>query len=325
MRLPRPSSGRTIKAAVAAVAAASLLLSACGSDDVASDRQSTLASVELDITGSGTDREAAFSWGGEPFAEADEAYAPITSETRVIAEGEGTVDEEEDRVSVHYALLNGSTGELIVSTLADEEPVTFSIGAQANLPPGLLSALETALPGSELLLSLPANDAFGPAGSPELGIGGGDAILMYVEVVDRFVHQLVLPTVDADGETPAEVTIPAGEEPPSELIVEILQEGDGEVTQAGDSISVHYTGVSWDTGETFDSSLGEDRGEPFVVEGLGTAPVIDGWNEGLQDVPVGSQVLLIIPPAQAYGFDSSVAPLAGQTLVFVVDVLEIVG
>ncbi|MCT1997041.1 FKBP-type peptidyl-prolyl cis-trans isomerase [Brachybacterium muris] len=82
---------------------------------------------------------------------------------------------------------------------------------------------------------------------------------------------------------------------------------------------MQYTGWAWDTGEKFDSSW--DRGAPFsFVQGQGM--VITGWDQHLLDLPVGSQVMLVIPPVDAYGEDPAQHQLGGKTLVFVVDVLD---
>jgi peptidylprolyl isomerase len=86
---------------------------------------------------------------------------------------------------------------------------------------------------------------------------------------------------------------------------------------------VHYTGVIWDSGKTFDSSW--DRGAP-VDFAIGQGQVIAGWDAGLVGQTVGSQVLLVIPPDQGYGERGQ--PDAGisgtDTLVFVVDILDAV-
>ena len=59
---------------------------------------------------------------------------------------------------------------------------------------------------------------------------------------------------------------------------------------------------------------------------LGPLPRISGWDEGLVGKPVGSQMLLVIPPDKGYGAAGS--PQAGikgtDTLVFVVDILDAV-
>jgi peptidylprolyl isomerase len=71
----------------------------------------------------------------------------------------------------------------------------------------------------------------------------------------------------------------------------------------------------------FDSSW--ESGSPATFE-IGTGAVIPGWDEGLVDQTVGSQVLLVIPPAKGYpkgSPDGSIKPT--DTLVFVVDILDV--
>ena len=105
---------------------------------------------------------------------------------------------------------------------------------------------------------------------------------------------------------------------PDGLIVEVLEAGTGAPVAERQSITVHYTGWLWD-GATFDSSW--DRGEPieFVIA---RGSLIDGWVDGLVGQPVGSKVLLVVPPEAGYG-QRSMGPIpGGSTLVFAVDVLK---
>ena len=130
-----------------------------------------------------------------------------------------------------------------------------------------------------------------------------------------------LPTVAlADNGKPT-ITIPSGVAAPTSLIVQPLVKGTGAVVEAGQTISVHYTGIIWDTGKQFDSSW--DRGEPTAFE-IGKGSVIAGWDEGLVGQTVGSQVLLVVPPDKGYGSaGTSDGGIKGtDTLVFVVDVLD---
>jgi FKBP-type peptidyl-prolyl cis-trans isomerase len=84
---------------------------------------------------------------------------------------------------------------------------------------------------------------------------------------------------------------------PSGLKLELLQEGKGPLPQKGQKVVVHYTGTLAD-GKKFDSS--RDRGEPFSFT-LGAGQVIQGWDEGLILMKVGSRAKLTIPPALGYG------------------------
>jgi peptidylprolyl isomerase len=115
-----------------------------------------------------------------------------------------------------------------------------------------------------------------------------------------------------------DVTIPDGP-PPAELVVEDLVEGDGEVAEPGQRVSVHYVGVAWSTGSQFDASW--DRGEPFEF-GLGAGQVIAGWDQGVAGMRAGGRRRLSIPPHLGYGSQGAAGVIkGGETLVFVVDLL----
>jgi FKBP-type peptidyl-prolyl cis-trans isomerase len=100
-----------------------------------------------------------------------------------------------------------------------------------------------------------------------------------------------------------------------------IKVGTGATATAGQKASVHYTGWFTD-GKKFDSSV--DRGEPFTVEPLGSAPVIKGWNEGIIGMKVGGKRQLRIPPELAYGahgYPGAIPP--NSTLIFDVELLSL--
>ncbi len=98
-----------------------------------------------------------------------------------------------------------------------------------------------------------------------------------------------------------------------------IKVGSGATVKAGDNVTVHYTG--WLTnGKKFDSSV--DRGQPFTVQGVGDAPVIKGWNEGLIGMKVGGKRQLRIPPELGYGPGGHPPVIPpSSTLIFDVEVL----
>ena len=120
--------------------------------------------------------------------------------------------------------------------------------------------------------------------------------------------------------TKPEIDFP-GEQPPSDLVVEDLEVGDGAEATVGSTVSAHYVGVAHSTGEEFDASW--NRGEPLAFR-LGVGMVIAGWDEGIAGMHVGGRRRLTIPPHKAYGdrgAGSVIAP--GETLVFVVDLMDV--
>jgi peptidylprolyl isomerase len=100
----------------------------------------------------------------------------------------------------------------------------------------------------------------------------------------------------------------------------ILQEGEGEVAENGQLVSVHYSGYLVDDGSMFDSSV--ERGTPFTFT-LGASEVIPGWDEGVALMKVGEKRKLIIPSDLAYGDQGFPGAIpGGATLVFDVELLS---
>ena len=99
--------------------------------------------------------------------------------------------------------------------------------------------------------------------------------------------------------------------------------GTGEVAQAGQSVSVHYTGWLFQDGvkgAKFDSS--KDRNDPFSFD-LGAGMVIRGWDEGVQGMRVGGTRVLVIPPALGYGARGAGGVIPpNATLMFEVELLD---
>ena len=117
-----------------------------------------------------------------------------------------------------------------------------------------------------------------------------------------------------------EVDFPGGE-PPTELQITDVIEGDGPVAKAGDTVGVHYVGVAWSSGEEFDSSY--NRGTPLSFR-LGVGQVIAGWDQGVQGMKVGGRRQLVIPSHLAYGKSGAGAVIKpGETLIFVCDLVSV--
>jgi peptidylprolyl isomerase len=123
-----------------------------------------------------------------------------------------------------------------------------------------------------------------------------------------------LPTVELDADGAPTITIPDAPAP-TEVQLETLKLGTGPTVQSGDTVLVQYRGVKWSDGTEFDSSW--SRGTPASFP---TTGVVDGFRQALENHTVGSQVLVVVPPAAGYG-SAEGNPLQNETLVFVVDIL----
>jgi peptidylprolyl isomerase len=109
--------------------------------------------------------------------------------------------------------------------------------------------------------------------------------------------------------------------PPADLVVNDLTVGEGQEATPGKTVTVHYVGVSQDSGEEFDASW--NRGETFSFP-LGGGRVIPGWDQGVAGMKIGGRRQLVIPPHLAYGDRGAGGVIKpGATLVFVVDLLDV--
>jgi FKBP-type peptidyl-prolyl cis-trans isomerase FkpA len=141
----------------------------------------------------------------------------------------------------------------------------------------------------------------------------------------RFLRQLpavtlllTLSFVGGCGDTPTE---PAPTFQKTDLRV-----GSGPQAEAGDVLRVFYTGWIYDSsrpdqkGLQFETNVG---GNPLTFT-LGRGEVIIGWDEGLLGVQLGTIRRLVIPPDRAYGSSRRGPIPPNSTLIFEVEVAEII-
>jgi len=104
----------------------------------------------------------------------------------------------------------------------------------------------------------------------------------------------------------------------SGLVFKSEEEGTGDSPKATDTVKVNYKGTLRD-GTVFDSSY--DRGQPATFP---LNQVIPCWTEGVQKMHVGGKAKIVCPPDLAYGDRPNASIPAGSTLVFEVELLDIV-
>jgi FKBP-type peptidyl-prolyl cis-trans isomerase FklB len=98
----------------------------------------------------------------------------------------------------------------------------------------------------------------------------------------------------------------------------IVKEGSGPKPSLNNTIKAHYKG-SLLTGKEFDSSY--RRGQPFSAK---PTQLIKGWQDVIPMMPVGSIWRLWIPSDYAYGDRGTGSIPGGATLVFEIELLEII-
>jgi peptidylprolyl isomerase len=123
---------------------------------------------------------------------------------------------------------------------------------------------------------------------------------------------------DEDMDETQTIDIRAGD-PPCELVIQDIVDGDGKEAPKGSTVTIQYVGVSWSTGDEFDSSWESPQPATFPLGNL-----IPGWQQGIPGMKEGGRRRLIIPPELGYGeqgYPPDIKP--NETLVFVIDLIEV--
>lgn len=254
---------------------------------------------------------------------------PLTVEqtqTTIIELGDGPEFTGGANASFQYSVYNATTGQEIASMPFDSEEIA-SVFVAADATPNFCASLVGIPEGSSLVSVMTAEDFHSSVGRPEFGIGPEDNVVFYFEL-----EQIALPRANGDSRRaqagfPTVILTTAGQpgiqpldaDAPEEFMRNVLIEGRGEEVAIGDTVTVHYSGWTWD-GTQFDSSW--ERGAPAEFQ-VAQGALIDGFVEALDGIKVGSQVVAVIPPDKGYGENGTGSIPPNATLIFVVDVLAI--
>lgn len=227
----------------------------------------------------------------------------------LVSEGDGEKIGEGEYVSYGLSAFDVQTGERIGDAgYVDGEMLPQNVLANSTLA----QVIGCATIGSRIAAAFPAQE----------GVGGAQ---VYIIDVLKAVPSAAwgekqpkvdgMPVVELAKSGQPSVKIPDGEAP-AELKVAVLKQGVGPEVADGDTTLLQYYGVDWEDGKSFDSSW--KSGTPISIPGNTYVP---GFVQALNGQKVGSQVLVSIPPALAYGEDPEAHELGGKTLVFVIDIL----
>jgi FKBP-type peptidyl-prolyl cis-trans isomerase FkpA len=105
------------------------------------------------------------------------------------------------------------------------------------------------------------------------------------------------------------------------LLIETITEGTGKLPVPNDKVKVNYKGTLID-GKVFDESA--KHGGPYQVTIAGQPPIIKCWNEALVLMKVGGKAKIYCPSEIAYGDRPNGEIPAGASLVFELELVEIV-
>ncbi|MFT4135121.1 FKBP-type peptidyl-prolyl cis-trans isomerase [Microbacterium sp.] len=311
---------RRIPAALAVLGLTALALVGCstsgGSASCERTPQNPQALDAVSVSGD-TDTEptvtldAALYVGETSFADLDEGHGlPITSAAQDVALG--------------VTVFNGATGEKVAGVGYDADSTVLPLALWEEAFPGFSAALHCAAAGTRVAMLLPT-DEIAEDTRATLALADGASAVVVVDVrtvylaaangTPQFNDRAGMPSVVLAPNGQPGVTIPDSA-PPDELVVQVLKKGDGEKVTDDAQVRIQYTGLTWATGDVFDSSW--ERGQS---QSLTLASTIPGFAQALEGQTVGSQILAVIPPDLGYGDQDQGTIPAGSTLVFVVDIL----
>jgi len=252
-------------------------------------------------------------FGSAPTITLTQPFTVSTTVARVVAPGTGEDLKKGQALQINYVGVNAKDGSAVGNNYTTK-PDVFVLG-EADLMTAINDVLVGQKVGVRALVAV-VDTTNQTTTVLSMDVISAKAILSRAEgtavaPVDG------LPAVSLASDGKPSVTLPAATKPAT-LVTQDLITGTGPVVQSGQTITVHYTGWTWD-GNAFDSSW--DKGSTFSTT-IGSGEVIKGWETGLIGKTVGSQVLLVVPPDQGYGTSANGPIPGGSTLVFVVDILN---
>jgi FKBP-type peptidyl-prolyl cis-trans isomerase len=254
-------------------------------------------------------------------------YAKTTQKSTVIT-GHGAAITAGQPVVIDITILNGRTGAELQKTAYSSGGGSLITAGKSDFP-AVSRALECAQIGSRIVVAASAKDGHSGKADATNGIRANDSFIYVIDVERAFLAKANGDRQSIDDSLPAVVTTANGTPgitfptttPPSSFVEKVLKKGTGAKVESNHYIVVQYTGASW-TGKhaVFDSTW--KVGQASVLQ-PGAATVSAGLTRGLVGQRVGSQVLLSLPASIAAASDGSGTAPAGETVLYVVDILGI--
>jgi len=312
---------------------ACLVIAGCGSSKPSASASSSSSAAANSNASANANSSVTVAgvFGTTPVVKIPKLDANNKLTVKTVIQGTGPTVTKTDAMAANFVLYfwDGTTNTLKANTFTSNPTV---IGG--TMLPGLETALVGQKVGSRVLAVIPPADGYGTAGNSQLGITGTTTLVFVIDVIKSYSSTASasgtqesdgggsLPTVTAHSGAAPTIAIPPNN-PPSALVTKTLIKGSGPKVAKGQYVIAQYTGYIWRTKKVFDSSW--TSGSPFgFVIGASPEQVISGWDSGLAGQTVGSRVMLVIPPKDAYGSTgASQAGITGtDTLVFVVDIID---
>lgn len=318
----KPQSSSTPKASSTAAAATDLGCSIKSGD----------ASDGVTVTG---------AVGSAPTLKVPSGLVAKSEQRTVVATGSGEKPKAGRMVVAGLAAYDATSGKTISAPFgwgSEKGELLVQLG-DSSMVPGLSHTFGCVPVGSRVVYAAPASVAFGSADNVTNNFSDGsvkaaDTVVLTGDVLDELPQkaegtpqkaQAGFPTVKLASDGQPKISYDKKATPSKTTEVEVLKKGSGPTVKAGETVTAQYQGTIWRTGKIFDQSWGNAHGGTFpsTPSSFATTGVVKGFADALVGQTVGSQVEVVIPPADGYGTSgNSDAGIKGtDTLVFVIDIL----
>ncbi|MDJ1370135.1 FKBP-type peptidyl-prolyl cis-trans isomerase [Gulosibacter molinativorax] len=310
------------------VVSLALLLSGCASgspaaDSTAAETQAVGEAPSYEVVDDGEAIAAATI--SENYGDTPEVTPPAADlvgdlmERTTVVDGDGEPITAESSVVWKEQIYDLGTGQPATEFTA-QGPVDLS---NPELPEYVAAALVGVPSGSRIGLVIPSAVMLGTT------TGAEDVapmlLILDVQTIEdgaaangepQEPTQSLVTTSANPGEAP-EITVHSDQPEPTEQVIDVTMKGDGAVVEAGDSVTVQYTGLLFSDGTEFDSSWSRG-GVPATFP---TTGVVEGFANALVGQTVGSRITTVFPAELGYGDQDNGTIPPGSTLVFVVDII----
>lgn len=314
---------RRLPALVAVTALAGLGLVGCSASPDASCPTPTDDAIASVVQADG-------AFGSAPTVSLRSPFLPSQAGTATLIQGDGErITADGQLALVDVTVFDATTGERLVGTKYQADVATATpLPSLTQSIPQIGPLMQCVAEGSRVAVAIPGSD-LGAQGAQALGVSEGDGAVFVFDVrkvflpaangADQYNADSGMPSVVRAPDGRPGVVIPAGDEPTS-VRSQTIKKGDGDQIGADSSVIIHLQGVAWGATTTFASTW--ENGAPGQVKVSGLPPALASALEGQT---VGSQVLVVVPADQTEPDQKTLRAPADKALVYVVDILGVVG
>ena len=136
-----------------------------------------------DPEAAGTLDDLEISGGDKPsITFGDGPFTVSETQDKAVEEGDGEELTTDHTAMVEYALYNGTSGKELQNAFG-QNAVPIGLNDEQTIA-ALRSAMEGKKVGSTIAVAIPAKDAFGEEGAPQLGLEAGDTVVYLMKVTE---------------------------------------------------------------------------------------------------------------------------------------------